>query len=74
MELLIWNVVLSFLSAIIFWVVKSHAEEVKRIQILLNRTREEICQGVRHQSGRARRHEPRDCAVGSGLRASWTPT
>ena len=42
MELLIWNVVLSFLSAIILWVVKSHADEVKRIQILLNRTREEI--------------------------------
>ena len=44
MELLIWNVVLSFLSAIILWVVKSHAEEVKRIQILLNRTREEVAQ------------------------------
>ena len=42
MELLIWNVILSFLSAIILWVVKSHAEEVQRIQILLNRTREEI--------------------------------
>ena len=42
MELLIWNVVLSFLSAIILWVVKSHAEEVQRIQILLNRTREEV--------------------------------
>ena len=42
MELLIWNVILSFLSAIILWVVKSHADEVKRIQILLNRTREEI--------------------------------
>ena len=42
MELLIWNIVLSFLSAIILWVIKSHAEEVKRIQILLNRTREEV--------------------------------
>ena len=42
MELLIWNVILSFLSAIILWVIKSHAEEVQRIQILLNRTREEI--------------------------------
>ena len=42
MELLIWNVILSFLSAIILWVIKSHADEVKRIQILLNRTREEI--------------------------------
>ena len=35
MELLIWNIVLSFLSAIILWVIKSHAEEVQRIQILL---------------------------------------
>ena len=42
MELLIWNVVLSFLSAISLWVVKSPAEEVQRIQILLIRTREEI--------------------------------
>jgi len=42
MELLIWNVIMSFLSAIILWMVKSHADEVKRIQILLNRTREEI--------------------------------
>lgn len=42
MELLIWNVILSFLSAIILWLIKSHSEEVQRIQILLNRTREEI--------------------------------
>jgi hypothetical protein len=41
MELLIWNIVLSFISAIIIWVIKAHADEVKRIQILLNRTREE---------------------------------
>ena len=42
MELLIWNIILSFLSAINLWVIKSHTEEVQRIQILLNRTREEI--------------------------------
>ena len=42
MELLIWNIILSFLSAIILWVIKSHTEEVQRIQILLNRTREEV--------------------------------
>jgi hypothetical protein len=41
MELLIWNVVLSFLSAVILWMVKSHADEVKRISILLSKTREE---------------------------------
>ena len=39
---MIWNIILSFLSAIILWVIKSHSDEVKRIQILLNRTREEI--------------------------------
>jgi hypothetical protein len=42
MELMIWNIILSFLSAIILWVIKAHSDEVKRIQILLNRTREEI--------------------------------
>lgn len=41
MELLIWNVVLSFLSAVILWMIKSHADEVKRISILLSKTREE---------------------------------
>ncbi len=41
MKLLIWNVVLSFLSAVILWMVKSHADEVKRISILLSKTREE---------------------------------
>ena len=42
MEMMLWNIVLSFISAIILWVIKSHADEVQRIQILLNRTREEI--------------------------------
>ena len=41
MELLIWNVVLSFVSAILVWVLKAHADEVKRISILLSKTREE---------------------------------
>lgn len=41
MELLIWNVVLSFVSAILIWVLKAHADEVKRISILLSKTREE---------------------------------
>ena len=42
MELMLWNIVLSFVSALILMWVKSMHEETKRIQILLNRTREEI--------------------------------
>ncbi len=41
MEVLIWNSVLSFVSAVLIWVLKSHADEVKRISILLSKTREE---------------------------------
>jgi DNA-directed RNA polymerase sigma subunit (sigma70/sigma32) len=41
MELPIWNVILSFLSAaLLLWVKVSH-EEVKRLGILLSKTREE---------------------------------
>ena len=42
MEMMVWNVVLSFVSALILWALRSHWEEVKRLQILLNRTREEM--------------------------------
>jgi hypothetical protein len=42
MELMIWNVILSFVSALILMWVKSVNEETKRIQILLNKTREEL--------------------------------
>lgn len=42
MELMLWNVALSFISALIFMWVKATVDEMKRIQILLNRTREEI--------------------------------
>ena len=42
MELMLWNVALSFISALILMWVKSTVDEVKCIQILLNRTREEI--------------------------------
>lgn len=42
MELMIWNAVLSFVSAITMWALKSYSDEVKRLQILLNRTREEM--------------------------------
>jgi len=42
MELMLWNVALSFISALILMWVKATVDEMKRIQILLNRTREEI--------------------------------
>ena len=42
MEMMLWNVVLSFISALILLWVKMATDEQKRIQILLNRTREEI--------------------------------
>jgi hypothetical protein len=41
MELMAWNVLLSFISAaLLFWVKVSH-DEVKRVSILLSKTREE---------------------------------
>jgi hypothetical protein len=41
MELPVWNTVLSFFSALLlFWVKISH-DEVKRLSILLSKTREE---------------------------------
>ena len=41
MELL-WNTILSFTSALILFWIKLATDEQKRIQILLNKTREEI--------------------------------
>ena len=41
MEIMVWNVILSFASALLlFWVKVSH-DEVKRLGILLSKTREE---------------------------------
>ena len=41
MELMVWNVILSFASGLLmFWVKVSH-DEVKRLGILLSKTREE---------------------------------
>ena len=41
MDLMVWNVLLSFASALLlFWVKVSH-DEVKRLGILLSKTREE---------------------------------
>ena len=40
--MMLWNVVLSALQALVFWVLKEKSDELKRIGILLNKTREEI--------------------------------
>jgi len=42
MEMMIWNTLLSFASALILFWIKQTSDEQKRIQILLNRTREEV--------------------------------
>lgn len=39
---LIWNAMLSFGFGLLSWVLKSYVEELKRVTILLNRTREEL--------------------------------
>lgn len=41
-EGLIWNIILSGAVGFIGWVLKDKSDEVKRLNILLNRTREEI--------------------------------
>lgn len=42
MEMVLWNALLSFLLAIIGWIMREKSEELHRIQILLNKTREEV--------------------------------
>lgn len=42
MDLMLWNIVLSFISGLVMFWLKLSSDEQKRIQILLNRTREEI--------------------------------
>jgi hypothetical protein len=39
---LVWNLVTSFFVALVMLMLKSASDEQKRIQILLNKTREEI--------------------------------
>jgi hypothetical protein len=39
---MLWTAGLSAIIGLISWVLKNHVEEVKRLQILLNRTREEV--------------------------------
>ena len=42
MDTTIWNIVLSAGLGLISWVLKEKADELSRVTILLNRTREEI--------------------------------
>lgn len=39
---LVWNLITSFLVGLVMFMLKQSSDEQKRIQILLNRTREEI--------------------------------
>lgn len=39
---MLWNILLSVLMTIFGWVLKEKSDELNRIQILLNRTREEV--------------------------------
>jgi hypothetical protein len=42
MENMVWNIILSAGLGLLSWVLKDKADELARITILLNRTREEI--------------------------------
>ena len=42
MEMIIWNVVLSAFLGVLGFMLKEKSDEIKRLNILLNRTREEI--------------------------------
>lgn len=42
MEMTIWNIVLTAFLGLLSWSLREKSEEINRLQILLNRTREEI--------------------------------
>jgi hypothetical protein len=42
MEMMLWNVVLSAIVGIMMFLLKNKFDELQRISILLNRTREEV--------------------------------
>jgi len=42
MDLMVWNIVLSTGLGLLGWVLKDKSDELKRVTILLNRTREEV--------------------------------
>jgi hypothetical protein len=39
---MLWSLGLSAVLGLVSWILKGHSEEVQRLQILLNRTREEM--------------------------------
>lgn len=41
-EMMLWNTVLSLLIGLLSWVLKEKSNELSRVTILLNRTREEV--------------------------------
>jgi hypothetical protein len=42
MEVMLWNTFLSVLLAFVGWVLREKSAELHRVQVLLNKTREEI--------------------------------
>jgi len=42
MEMMLWNTILSLFTGLLIWLAKTMWDEMQRVQILLNRTREEI--------------------------------
>ena len=42
MEMMLWNTILSLFTGLLIWLAKTLWDETQRIQILLNRTREEM--------------------------------
>ena len=42
MEMMVWNVLLTTFIGLLSWNLKSKSDELDRLQILLNKTREEI--------------------------------
>lgn len=42
MMVMLWNIVLTLLFGIVSWVLREKSAELQRLQILLNRTREEV--------------------------------
>jgi len=42
MELMFWNLALSFFLGVLGWVLREKSAELSRVTILLNRTREEM--------------------------------
>ena len=42
MDMTLWNTILSLFSGLVIWLLKSQWDETKRLQVLLNRTREEM--------------------------------